>query len=422
MFSDQDNLENTISRRKFLQRAGTAALVAGSSAPVIGGGPGTSETRAVSLGPVNTDKKLRMGVVGGGFGASFSWHEHPNCEVTAISDLREDRRKRLVEKFNCSNAYGEFHPMLKDPKVDAVAIFTGAPDHVPHCVDVMNAGKHAISAVPAATTLEQCQKLVDTVKKTGQTYMMAETSCFHAPTMTAREWRQQGKFGRIYYTEGEYLHNNGSYLLKGNASPELMAMFVQDGKPTWRYGNAPGLYLTHASGPVIYVTGEKFTEVAALGTPFNHEFYKKNQYNNPFINITFLFKTSGGNSSRIAIHWWTAAPVREGADYYGTEACFFEPRFGQPAFVSYLNSNAQPYEVDDHSSVLPPSMRKRVGEGHGGAEVFIVNEFVSACLDGRKPAVDVYEAVAYTAPGLCGQESAMKSGAWIKVPDFGPVA
>ncbi|PYV36768.1 MAG: hypothetical protein DMG06_29975, partial [Acidobacteria bacterium] len=75
MFSDQDNLENTISRRKFLQRAGTAALVAGSSAPVIGGGPGTSETRAVSLGPVNTDKKLRMGVVGGGFGASFSWHE-----------------------------------------------------------------------------------------------------------------------------------------------------------------------------------------------------------------------------------------------------------------------------------------------------------------------------------------------------------
>ena len=27
--------------------------------------------------------------------------------------------------------------MLKDPKVDAVAIFTGAPDHVPHCVDVM---------------------------------------------------------------------------------------------------------------------------------------------------------------------------------------------------------------------------------------------------------------------------------------------
>ena len=66
-------------------------------------------------------------------------------------------------------------------------------------------------------------------------------------------------------------------------------------------------------------------------------------------------------------------------------------------------------------------MRSRVKEGHGGAEVFIVNEFVSACLEARRPAVDVYQAVAYTAPGLCGQESVMKDGAWIKVPDFGPI-
>ncbi|MCI0623734.1 MAG: Gfo/Idh/MocA family oxidoreductase [Acidobacteria bacterium] len=403
--------ETLTSRRNFLKDAGSLALVT----PILG-----SRAEA-SYRPIDGEKKLRMGIVGGGFGAAFPWYEHPNCEVTAVSDLREDRRKKLMDKFKCSNAYAEFHPMLKDPKVDAVAIFTGAPDHVPHCVDVMNAGKHSISAVPAAITLEQCQKLVDAVKKTGQTYMMAETSCFHAPTMTAREWRQQGKFGRIYYTEGDYLHNHGSDLIKGTASPQLMAMFVQDGKPTWRYGNAPGLYLTHASGPVIYVTGETFTEVAALGTPIDHEFYKKNQYNNPFINITFFFKTSGGNSSRIAIHWWTAAPGREGADYYGTEACFFEPRWGRPALVSYPNSKAQPYEVDNHSSILPPSMRKRVAEGHGGAEVFIVNEFVSACLERRKPLVDVNQAVAYTAPGICGQESAMKNGAWIKVPDFGPI-
>jgi predicted dehydrogenase len=405
-----------------MRKAGTTALVAGSATPIIGGGSGIREVQAASQRSGETDKKLRIGIVGGGFGAAFPWHEHPNCEVTAVSDLREDRRKRLTEKFNCQNIYTEFHPMLKDPKVDAVAIFTGAPDHVPHCVDVMNAGKDVISAVPAATTLEQCEKLVETVKKTGRTYMMAETSCFHAPTMTAREWRQQGKFGRIYYAEGEYMHNHGSYLLKGNASPQLMAMFIQDGKPTWRYGNAPGLYITHASGPVIYVTGEKFAEVAAMGTPIDHEFYKKNQYNNPFINITFFFKTSGGNSSRIAIHWWTAAPGREGADYYGTEACFFEPRLGQPTLVSYLNSKAQPLQVDDHSSLLPSSMRKRILEGHGGAEVFIVNEFVSACLEKRKPAVDVFQAVAYTAPGLCGQESAMKNGAWIKVPDFGPIS
>ena len=252
--------------------------------------------------------------------------------------------------------------------------------------------------------------------------MMAETSCFHAPTMQARKWRKEGKFGRIYYTDGYYPHDHGSYLKKGTASPALMSMFIQDGKPTWRYGNAPGLYITHASGPIIYVTGEKFTEVSAIGTPMDHEFYKKNRYNNPFINITFFFKTDKGNSSRVGIHWWTAAPGRRGADYYGTEMSFFEPRFGQPAILGYPDKKAQPYEVDTQASILPENLRDRVNQGHGGAEVFIVNEFVSACIERRQPAVDVYHAVAFTAPGLCGQQSAMDNGAWVKVPDFGAIS
>ena len=398
-----DEFQNIPTRRRFLQKTAATGLTATAALPAEG-------------------KRLRIGVVGGGFGSAFPWHMHPNCQVTAVADLREDRRKHLMNRFDCSNAYAEFHPMLKDSKVDAVAIFTPAPDHVAHCIDVMNAGRHVISAVPAAITLEQCQQLVDAVKRTGQVYMMAESSCFHAPTMTAREWHKQGKFGRLYYTEGCYLHNHGSYLAHNNAPPDLMAMFIYDGKPTWRYGNAPGLYLTHASGPCIYVTGEKYTEVAAIGTPIDHPFYKKNQYNNPFIDITFFFKTDGGNSSRIAIHWWTAAPGREGADYYGTEMAFFEPRFGQPALLSYPNRKPEGYQIDDHAAMLPPNLRDRVTQGHGGAEVFIVNEFVSACLENRQPAVDVYKAVAFTAPGLCGQESAMKNGAWIKVPDFGPIS
>ena len=146
--------------------------------------------------------------------------------------------------------------------------------------------------------------------------MMAETSCFHPSTMTARRLRQEGKFGRIYYTQGDYIHNHGTYLAKGELPKYLERMFFHDGKRTWRYGNAQGLYLTHASGPVIHVTGEGLVEVAAIGTPMDHPFFKENQYGNPFLNTTFFFKTSGGNSSRVNIHWWTSAPGREGADFF----------------------------------------------------------------------------------------------------------
>ena len=125
---------NSISRREFLP-AGAAVLTAGASAPLLSASP------AATYKPLDPSKRLRIGVVGGGFGASFSWHIHPNCKVTAVADLREDRRKRLIERFDCPNSYEEFHPMLKDSQVDAVAIYTGAPVHAPHCIDVMNSGR-----------------------------------------------------------------------------------------------------------------------------------------------------------------------------------------------------------------------------------------------------------------------------------------
>ncbi len=435
MIDDMQSANKGVNRRGFLRKSGAAALGAGAFSAVIQGQSSISHTLTSSFTQSKnseTDKKLRIGVVGGGFGAFFPWSEHPNCQVTAVSDLREERRQKLVEKFHCSNAYAEFHPMLKDPEVDAVAIFTGAPDHVSHCVDVMNAGKHVICAVPAATTLDDCHRLIETVKRTGQIYMMAETSFFHSPTMPAREWKKQGKFGKIYHTEGYYLHDHGSALLTGNFPESLKSMFIYDGKPTWRVGFPQGLYLTHASGPIISVTGEKLVEVSAVGTHIDHPFYQKNRYNNPFINTTFFFKTSEANSSTISIHWWTAASGREGADYYGTQISFFEPRAGQGAYVTFPDAKLKPYQVGGegakqqsleeikHEEKLPPSMRPLVTEGHGGAEVYIVNEFIMACLERRKPAVDVYQAVSYTAPGICGFESALKSGVWIKVPDFGP--
>jgi predicted dehydrogenase len=368
---------------------------------------------------------LRIGVVGGGFGLAFPWHEHPNCEVTAVADLRDDRRKGLSEKFKCSNTYGEFHGMLKDPKVDALAMFTGAPSHVPYCIDTMNAYKHVICAVPAAISLEQCHDLVEAVNKTGMMYMNAETSCFHAATMAARELREQGKFGRIYFSEGAYFHSGVNDLLSGNMSPAAMEIFIYKGEHTWRYGFPPGYYITHASGPVVHVTGEKLIEVSAIGVKLDHPFYQKNDYNNPFVNETFFFKTSGGNSSRISIHWWTTEPYREGADYYGTQASFFEPWMGKPTSVSYKQAETTDvFTLDDYASTLPPSLRSYADKtkGHGGAEAFIVNEFVSACLEKRKPIVDVHKAVAFAAPGICGQHSAMKDGEWIKVPDFGPIS
>jgi len=35
-------------------------------------------------------RKIRIGIIGGRFGTSFQFHEHPDCIVEAVSDLRKN--------------------------------------------------------------------------------------------------------------------------------------------------------------------------------------------------------------------------------------------------------------------------------------------------------------------------------------------
>ena len=72
-------------RRELLGRAGRTVL----AGKILAG--------AIGVHAAQSGRKVRMGVVGGGFGASFYWHQHPDCIVHAVSDLRDDRRKKLME-------------------------------------------------------------------------------------------------------------------------------------------------------------------------------------------------------------------------------------------------------------------------------------------------------------------------------------
>ena len=112
-------------------------------------------TAAMCVSP-RSDKKIRLGVVGGNFGLGFFFHEHPNCIVEAVSDLDTQRRNKLMEVYQCKKSYESLEKLLRDPKVEAVALFTPAPDHVRHTIQCLKAGKHVLCAVPAAMNEEEC--------------------------------------------------------------------------------------------------------------------------------------------------------------------------------------------------------------------------------------------------------------------------
>ena len=129
-----------------------------------------------------SDRKIRVGIVGYGackFGAAFGFQDHPNVEVVAVSDLIKERREGLMKACRCEKSYDSLEELVKDDSIEAVFVATDAPSHPKHCIDVMNHDKHVMVAVPAVWgSLEDADRLLEAVNKTGMKYMMAETSCF----------------------------------------------------------------------------------------------------------------------------------------------------------------------------------------------------------------------------------------------------
>lgn len=123
-----------------------------------------------------SEPTVRVGVVGGRFGLNFFWSEHPNSTVTAVCDIREDRLRALSERFQCDAQYRDFHDLIADANVDAVAVFTPAPLHAYMCVEAMKAGKHVITAVPAACSIAECEELIEVAEQTGMNYMIDRKS------------------------------------------------------------------------------------------------------------------------------------------------------------------------------------------------------------------------------------------------------
>jgi len=402
------------SRRQFLQKTG--AVVAGAALADAADSPRHAY-------PVDTaPRKIRIGVVGGSFGTSFQWHEHPDCVVEAVSDLRADRREILMRAYGCAKSYNSLEELVRDKNIDAVAVFTDGPLHVQHVEECMRHGKHAISAVPAAmATLDECHRLKDAVETYGLTYMMAETSYYQQVTISARKFYREGKFGELYASESEYQHAG------------LEALYLTDGRRNWRWGMAPMHYPTHCTAHLIAVTGERLTDVVCYGWGNDEAPCKDNIYGNPFWNETAMFKTDRGHPFRVHIWWKGAHRGGEQARWIGTKMSFYGPHSNGlgPLIVRVGNQtekddagferalpNFEPYDPPKWwaTDMLPEPLRH--DSGHEGSHTFLTHEFIDALTHDRRPAVDVHEALAYTAPGIVAHESALRGGESMKIPSF----
>jgi predicted dehydrogenase len=374
---------------------------AGAKEEVIQGFEKTPVKADVHAGwkPVS-DRKIRVGLAGYGvckFAAAFGFQDHPNVEVVAVTDIVPDRCVALAEKVGCRKTYPSAEEMIKDDKIEAVFIATDAPSHARLCIAALQHGKHAASAVPAVFgSLEDADRLFDTVKRTGLNYMMFETSYFHEDLYAMRQIYQAGGFGKIMYAEGEYFH----YLPK-----------MVDSYKGWRDGLPPQWYPTHSNAYYVGVTGGSFTEVSCLGIPSQFDYLQpgNNRYRNPYGTEIALFRTSEGGMARMGVSWDSPGYGGEMGRVRGQKGTYYNDH------GNFRGADENPKLPDLKRPPLPPTVDPG---GHGGAHGFLMNEFVLSILENRKPLVDVAQALNMTVAGIVAHESAMRDGELLKIPQY----
>ncbi|UED84063.1 Gfo/Idh/MocA family protein [Streptomyces profundus] len=391
-----------------------------------------------------------IGVVGAGqFAGQFSklFHLHPGVSEVYATDLIAERADSLVQEQGLAGTFPSFEAMLADARVDAIAIFTQRWTHGPLAVAALRAGKHVYSAVPMAVTEEEIAAIIEAVKETGLTYMMGETSHYNPATVYARNQLAENAFGRLFYAEGDYVHDMdlgfyAAYQYSGGENWKATASYPPLLYPTHSVGGVLGAWRTHAvSVSAIGVTDDRDDGV------FDREV---SQFDNDVSNATALFEVAGGGSFRTNEFRRVGYPshIRESRfRFFGTEGSFeqlatfsvWQDKEGvhdiseqlrpapslpaddpslehiDPALRDAFVSGTAP--VHDRSRL--PAEFAHVRNGHEGSHHFLADDFVTAVNSGSVPPVNAWLSARYTLPGIVAHRSARRDGERLAIPDFG---
>ncbi|MCR4413252.1 MAG: Gfo/Idh/MocA family oxidoreductase [Thermoguttaceae bacterium] len=385
-------------------------------------------------------KPLRVGVIGVGGRGTYLLNLAlaAGVEVPAVCDIREAHLNRaldLVAKARGRKPEGyskgpfDYRRMIQRDDLDAVIVATPMQVHAAMSIDALRAGKHVLSEVAAAMTVDECWGLVRAAEETGRIYMLAENCCYWQPVMMILAMVRKGIFGDLTYAECGYVHDCRTLMFEGD-------------QLTWRgemlrdyLGN---LYPTHALGPVAQWLGinrgDRFVSLVASATGQKNlvDFVRRKfPKGHPAHEIKFrstdsattLIRTAKGALVDLRYDISSPRPVVS-TTYYslqGTRASF-ESR-GDTIWIDGRSAGhawepAAKYANEFEHPMWTQWRQQAAGAGHGGGDFFVIHEFLQTIRAGRPSPIDACDAAAWSCVIELSGRSIAAGGAPQEVPDF----
>ncbi|MFA7184674.1 MAG: Gfo/Idh/MocA family oxidoreductase [Victivallales bacterium] len=147
-------------------------------------------------------RKIRIGILG--LGRAGRYMHAPELalspdlfDLVAGCDHAPDRRVDLPPQFANATIYASLKEMLDDDRIEMITIATRNPDHTPHALAVLEAGKYAVVDKPVAISAKQAEQL----KKAAAAYpgklLFRYNRRFEPAFCKVREVMLSGLLGRI---------------------------------------------------------------------------------------------------------------------------------------------------------------------------------------------------------------------------------
>jgi len=227
------------------------------------------------------DRKLRMGLIGGGPGA-FIGEVHRKASrldgeielVAGAFDIdpkkSQDMGKHLA--LDPKRVYNTYQDMIQaesalpaDKRIDFVAVTTPNNWHFPIARDFLKAGFHVMCEKPMTLTSDEAKELQKLVREKKLVFGLMHNYTGYPMAKLARDMVKKGDLGKIRKIVVQY--PQGWLATALEKTGQLQASWRTDPKQTG-IGGCVGDIGTHAANLAEYISGLKITHICAELTTF----------------------------------------------------------------------------------------------------------------------------------------------------------
>jgi len=214
--------------------------------------------------------KLKVVLIGAGtWGEAHAkiYSNHHLTEFVAVSDILEEKAKTIAERYNVKY-FTDYEKMLDEVKCDVVAVVTPDFAHAKPVIAAAKRGKHILCEKPLATSYEDLELILDSVKGKDIQIMVDYHNRWNPPICKIKDDIDAGKIGKIV---SAYIRLNDIIYV-----PTEMLKWAEKSSILWFLGS-------HSVDVLNWIIGAKVESVYSVG----HEGVLRNKG----INVPDLYQT-----------------------------------------------------------------------------------------------------------------------------------